>query len=126
MWRGYSDAVIDHAQNPRNLGSIENADGVARIKGACGDTMEIRLKVTDGTITEIAFWTDGCGSSIAAGSIVTELAKGKAVSEALKITALDVLNALGGLPDESAHCASLAASTLNAAVKSYIASRCTP
>ena len=106
-WAGYTEVVIDHAQNPRNVGSIQNADGVAMITGPCGDTMEIWLGVREDVIKEATFWTDGCGTTIAAGSMVTELAKGKTIREAMRITQKDVLDALGGLPEESQHCALL-------------------
>ena len=121
MWSAYTETVIDHAMNPRNVGSIANADGFASVTGPCGDTMEIWLKVRNGTLAQASFWTDGCGTSIAAGSMVTELAKGKAVAEILKISQQDVLDALGGLPEESAHCALLAANTLREAMKDYLA-----
>jgi nitrogen fixation NifU-like protein len=74
LWADYTETVIDHAQHPRNVGSVPNADGFARVTGPCGDTMQISLKVADGKVRDIAFWTDGCGTSIAAGSMVTELA----------------------------------------------------
>ena len=109
----YTETVIDHAMNPRNVGRIEDADGFASVTGPCGDTMELWLRVRNGTIDDASFWTDGCGTSIAAGSMVTELAKGKAVAEILKISQQDVLDALGGLPEESAHCALLAEKALN-------------
>jgi len=121
LWADYTETVIDHAQNPRNVGRIPNADGSAIITGPCGDTMDIWLKVENNTIKEIAFWTDGCGTSIAAGSMVTEMAKGKSVIQASKIRQQDVLDALGGLPEDSVHCALLAANTLNAAIKDYLA-----
>lgn len=117
----YTETVIDHAMNPRNVGSIRDADGFASITGPCGDTMEIWLRVRDGAIDDAAFWTDGCGTSIAAGSMVTELAKGKSVAEALKIGQQDVLDALGGFPEESVHCALLAANTLREAAREYLA-----
>jgi len=119
----YSEKTIDHFLNPRNLGEIPGHDGLGRITGPCGDTMQIHLKVKDGKVTNASFWTDGCGSSIASGSMVTELAKGKSVPEARKITQQDVLDALGGLPEENSHCALLAANTLREAVKDYLASR---
>lgn len=112
----YSDTVIDHAMNPRNVGNMQGADGFARMTGPCGDTMEIWLKVKNGTIANATFMTDGCGTSIASGSIATELAKGKSLQEGLKITPHDVLAALGGLPEESEHCALLAANTLRAVI----------
>jgi nitrogen fixation NifU-like protein len=121
MRENYSEIAIDHAMNPRNVGNMDNADGLARITGPCGDTMEIWLKVRDATITESTFMTDGCGTTIAAGSIVTELAKGKTVVQAQKISQQDVLSALGGLPEESQHCALLAANTLREAIKDYLA-----
>jgi len=117
----YSDTVVDHAMNPRNLGDMQDADGFARVTGPCGDTMEIWLKVKDGNIDRASFFTDGCGPSIASGSMVTEMAKGKGVTEARKLTQRAVLDALGGLPEESQHCALLAANTLRAAVRDYLA-----
>ena len=122
----YTETVIDHAMNPRNVGSIQEADGFASVTGPCGDTMEIWLRVKDGRIREATFWTDGCGTTIAAGSMVTELAKGKAVSEALRTSRQGVLDALGGLPEQSTHCALLAANTLKEAVKEYLAYRHEP
>lgn len=117
----YTETVIDHAMNPRNVGSIPDADGFASITGPCGDTMEIGLKVKKDRIQDASFWTDGCGTTIAAGSMVTEMAKGKGVVEAQRITQQDVLNALGGLPEESVHCVLLAANTLREAVRDYLA-----
>jgi nitrogen fixation protein NifU and related proteins len=121
MKAGYSEETIDHFLNPRNLGEIAAPDGLARITGPCGDTMEIRLKVRDGMITNASFWTDGCGPSIASGSMVTELAKEKSILEAQRITQKDVLDALGGLPEDNVHCALLAANTLKEAIKDYLA-----
>jgi nitrogen fixation NifU-like protein len=121
MWAGYSLVVIDHAQNPRNVGSIQDADGFASVTGPCGDTMEIWLKVKDGTIAKASFFTDGCGTTIAAGSMVTEMVKGKGLSLAQKINEQDILEALGGLPEESQHCALLAANTLKEAIRDYLA-----
>jgi nitrogen fixation NifU-like protein len=120
MRRIYSEKVIDHFLNPRNLGEMQNADGFGRVTGPCGDTMQIYLKVRDGRIGDAKFITDGCGTSIASGSIVTEMVKGKGIAEARRITQDDVLNALGGLPEESVHCALLAADTLREAVKDYL------
>jgi len=121
MRRIYNETVIDHATKPRNVGSIQDADGFASITGSCGDTMEVWLKVKDNRIQETTFWTDGCGTSIASGSMVTELVKGKSIAEALRITQQDVLNALGGLPEENVHCALLAADTVRQASKDYLA-----
>lgn len=121
MRKIYSEAAIEHGMNPRNLGDMDDADGFGRVTGPCGDTMEIWLKVRAGTIAKANFLTDGCGTSIASGSMVTELAKGKRIAKALKISGEDVLSGLGGLPEESQHCAFLAANTLKAAIKDYLA-----
>jgi nitrogen fixation NifU-like protein len=126
MKKDYSEKTIDHFLNPRNLGEIAAPDGLARIAGPCGDTMEIHLKIKDGRVLNASFWTDGCGCSIASGSMVTELAKGKGVLEAQKITQQDVLDALGGLPEDDLHCALLAANTLKEAIKDYLASKKEP
>ena len=120
MRKVYSETVVDHAMNPRNLGNMEGADGYSKVTGPCGDTMDIWLKVKDETIVEATFMTDGCGTTIAAGSMITELAKGKSANQALRIGQEDILTALDGLPDESKHCALLAANTLKAAVKDYL------
>jgi nitrogen fixation NifU-like protein len=121
MSKVYSQTVIDHAMNPRNVGSIEAADGYATITGPCGDTMDIWLKVKGDTIVNATFMTDGCGTTIVAGSMATELVKGKTIAQALRIGQEEVLSALDGLPEESKHCALLAANTLKSAVKDYIA-----
>ena len=117
----YSEIVVDHAMNPRNVGKIEDADGLARITGPCGDTMEIWLRVRNDIIAEATFMTDGCGTTIVAGSMVTELARGKNAVQALGIGQQNVLDALGGLPEENQHCALLAANTLKEAIKDYVA-----
>jgi len=117
----YSEKTIDHFLNPRNLGEIPTPDGVGKITGLHGNTMEIYLKVKDGRVMNASFWTDGCGTAIASGSMVTELAKGKSVLEAQKITQQDILDALGGLPEDSFHNALLAANTLKEAIKDYLA-----
>ena len=126
MRRTYTDTVIDHAMYPRNVGSMSNADGFGSVTGPCGDTMEIWLRVKEGKVINATFWTDGCGTSIAAGSMVTELTKGMRATEALGITQQEVLDALGGLPEESVHCALLAANTLREAVRDYLATRKEP
>ncbi len=120
MRRVYSETTIDHSLNPRNLGNLEDADGFARVTGPRGDTMEIWLKVNGDTIIDASFMTDGCGTTIASGSMVTEMAKGKSVGEAWRIGQQDVVDALGGLPDESKHCALLAANTLKEALRAYL------
>lgn len=119
LWAGYSKTVVDHAQNPRNVGSIPDPDGYGSVTGPCGDTMQIWLRVKKGTITDATFWTDGCGTTIATGSMITEIAKGKSIEEAQRISSSAVLNALGGLPEESLHCATLAAETLKAAFRHH-------
>jgi len=116
----YSETVIDHAMNPKNVGVMPDADGFARVTGPCGDTMEIWVKVYNDAITGATFMTDGCGSSVASGSMVTEIAKGKSLSEAREITQRDVLDALGGLPEEDQHCALLGENTLKAALRDYM------
>ena len=112
----YSDTVIDHAMNPRNAGNMQDADGFARMTGPCGDTMEIWIRVMNDIVTGATFMTDGCGPSIASGSMVTEMVRGKSIHEGQRITPRDVLTALGGLPEESEHCAFLAANTIRAAI----------
>ncbi len=120
MRKTYSETVIDHAMNPRNVGSISDADGFASITGPCGDTMAMWLRVKDNRLRRVTFLTDGCGTTIAAGSMLTEMAKEKAISEILRITPQEVLDVLGGLPEESKHCVLLAVITLREAVKEYL------
>jgi len=120
MRKVYSETTIDHAMNPRNVGNMEDADSFAWVTGPCGDTMKIWLEVKNSTIANATFLTDGCGTSLASGSMVTEMAKGKNIGEVQKISQRDVLDALGGLPEESEHCAMLAADTLKAAIRNYI------
>ena len=124
--RIYSETTIDHFMNPRNLGDMSDADGFGRVTGSCGDTMEIWLKVKNGAIASATFMTDGCGTSIASGSMVTEMCKGRSVSEAPRISQQDVLGALDGLPEESEHCALLAADTLKEAIRDYLAMKREP
>ena len=120
MRKTYSDKVIDHFLNPRNLGELEDANGFGKVTGPCGDTMQICLRVKDGRVTDATFMTDGCGTTIACGSMTTELAKGKAVTEALKITQDDILKSLDGLPESDIHCSLLAADTLKEALRDYL------
>ena len=122
----YTDTAIDHAMNARNLGSISNADGFASITGPCGDTMKIWLKAKEGKIVSSTFWTDGCGATTACGSMATELIKGKDIAQALAINQNDILQALGGLPEDNHHCALLTANTIKAAIQNYIAIRKEP
>jgi len=126
MRKTYSEITIDHAMNPRNVGDIADAGGFAKVTGPCGDTMEIWLKVNNGIITNATFMTDGCGTSIASGSMITEMAKEKSIIEARKISRQNVLSALGGLPEESQHCALLATNTLKAAIRDYLAMKKEP
>ena len=116
----YSDKVMDHFRNPRNVGVIENADGVGEVGNAkCGDIMKIYLKIDDDTISDVKFETFGCGSAIASSSMATELIKGKPVSEALKLTNQAVTEALDGLPAHKLHCSVLAEEAIKAAMKDY-------
>jgi nitrogen fixation NifU-like protein len=126
MRKIYSEAVVEHSMNPRNIGDLENADGFARVTGPCGDTMSIWLKVNGDTITDASFTTDGCGTTLASGSIITEMVKGKSVGVASKISQQSVLDALGGLPQESEHCALLASNTLKEAIRDCLAMKREP
>ncbi|MGB9882823.1 MAG: Fe-S cluster assembly scaffold protein NifU [Methanomassiliicoccales archaeon] len=116
----YSRKCMEHFRNPRNVGTIENPDGVGRVGNpVCGDLMEIQIKVENDTISDIKFRTFGCGAAIATSSMITELAKGKTLEEALKITRGDVADALEGLPPIKMHCSNLAADALHAAIMDY-------
>jgi len=115
----YSSTVLDHAMNPRNVGRVENENGFAVYTGPCGDTMMISINVQGGVLTDVRFWTEGCGTAIAAGSMVTDLAKGETLDDAMVIGKEEVLEALGGLPEENEHCALLAATTLQMAIEDY-------
>lgn len=115
----WSPAVIDHALHPRNLGALPVFNGHARNTGPCGDTMEFWLLVRGDTVERVSFTTDGCGPSHACGSMATCLAKSKHVTAVTAITQQDILDALGGLPAETRHCALLAAVTLKAACDDY-------
>ena len=111
---------MDHFTNPRNVGAIENADGVGQVGNAkCGDIMKMYLKIDDDTITDAKFETFGCGSAIASSSMATELIKGKTIEEAMKITNRQVVDALGGLPDYKLHCSVLAEEAMKMAIKDY-------
>lgn len=116
----YNDIVMDHFTSPRNVGEIENADGVGEVGNAqCGDIMRIYIKVDGDIIEDVKFKTFGCGSAIAASSMATELIMGKEIEEALKMTNKDVVNALGGLPAVKIHCSVLAEQAFKAAVHDY-------
>ncbi len=116
----YSEKVLDHFRNPRNVGEIEDADGVGSVGNpVCGDMMSIYIKVKDDKIDDIKFKTFGCGAAIATTSMTTELAKGKTLDEAMTITRKDVADELGGLPPVKMHCSNLAADALHEAIKDY-------
>ena len=116
----YSEKVMDHFMNPRNVGKIEHADGVGEVGNAkCGDIMKIYIKVNDGIITDVKFNTFGCGSAIASSSMATEMIKGKPVSEALELTNKAVAEALDGLPAHKLHCSVLAEEAIKAAIEDY-------
>jgi len=116
----YSEKVMDHFSNPRNVGEIEDASGVGTEGNpVCGDLMTIYIKVEDDVITDIKFKTFGCGAAIATSSMITEMAMGKTIDEALKITRNDVADELEGLPPVKMHCSNLAADALKAAIEDY-------
>jgi nitrogen fixation NifU-like protein len=116
----YSDKVLEHFKNPRNVGEIKDADGVGTVGNpVCGDMMTMYIKVKDDRIMDIKFKTYGCGAAIATSSMTTELAKGKTVDEALEITRQSVADALEGLPPVKMHCSNLAADALHEAIKDY-------
>jgi nitrogen fixation NifU-like protein len=115
----YSTRVLNEAKDPGNFGRIKEPDCWASITGPCGDTMEFSLRVDHGLIKDIRFVTDGCGSSIACGSITTKMVMKRTLKEALAITEGDILEELGGLPEENRHCARLAADTLHEAIRNY-------
>ncbi|HRY74587.1 MAG TPA: Fe-S cluster assembly scaffold protein NifU [Candidatus Dojkabacteria bacterium] len=117
----YSQKVMDHFMNPRNVGSIENPDGVGEVGNPrCGDIMRIYLKIENDVITDIKFQTFGCGAAVATSSMITEMVKGKNIKEALKISNQNVAEALGGLPPVKMHCSNLAAQALKAAIDNYL------
>lgn len=116
----YSDKVMNHFQNPRNVGTIEDADGVGKVGNpVCGDMMEFYIKIEDDRLTDVKFKTFGCGAAIAVSSIVSEMATGKTLDEAMKITNKQVAEELGGLPKNKLHCSNLGADALHAAIKNY-------
>ncbi len=116
----YSEKVMDHFRNPRNIGSMENADGVGEVGNAkCGDIMKIYLKIDDDRVSDVKFETFGCGSAIAASSMATELIKGKKLDEVMSITNKAVVEALDGLPVHKIHCSVLAEEAIKVALKDY-------
>jgi len=117
---GYSKKVMEHFMSPKNVGTIENPDGYGKVGNpVCGDLMEMYITVKDDFITDMKFQTFGCGSAIATSSVVTELAKGMHVDEAMKLTRNDVADELNGLPPQKMHCSNLAADALHEAIKDY-------
>ena len=117
---GYSEKVMEHFRNPRNVGKIENPDGVGHVGNpVCGDIMELYIKVKNDIITDAKFKTFGCGAAIATSSMLTELVKGKSINEALEISNKAVAEALGGLPSIKMHCSVLAEEALKSAIDDY-------
>jgi nitrogen fixation NifU-like protein len=115
----FSETVIEYAYNPRNVGVINNADGVGKLTGTCGDTVQISIRVENSKIKKSMFISDGCGTSIACGSMLTEMIKDKTIEEALMINSNDLLRSLGGLPEEHVHCTVLVVNVLQAAIDDY-------
>jgi len=116
----YSQKVMEHFKNPHNMGEIPDADGVGTVGNpVCGDLMTIYIKVKDNRLQDIKFKTYGCGSAIATSSMITDIARGKTLEEALKITRADVADSLGGLPPVKMHCSNLAADALHEAIEDY-------
>lgn len=116
----YSDKVMDHFRNPRNMGEIKDADGVGEVGNAkCGDIMRMYIKINDGIITDAKFNTFGCGSAIATSSMATEMIIGKSINDALKLTNKAVVEALDGLPTNKIHCSVLAEQAVKAAIEDY-------
>ena len=117
----YSEKVMDHFMNPRNVGEIENADGIGQVGNAkCGDIMKIYLKIENDIIVDVKFKTFGCGAAVATSSMATELVKGKTVEEALKLTNKAVAEALDGLPPVKMHCSNLAEEAIRAAIDDFM------
>lgn len=116
----YSEKVMDHFRNPRNVGKIDDADGIGEVGNArCGDIMKIYIKVENGIITDVKFNTFGCGSAIASSSMATEMIKGKPIEQALELTNKAVVEALEGLPAHKLHCSVLAEQAIRSAIKDY-------
>jgi len=119
----FSETVIEYAYNPRNMGELRDANGVGKIMGTCGDTVQIQIRVADERIIESRFITDGCGTSIACGSMLTEMITGKTIEDARAITSEELLRSLDGLPEEHVHCSVLAVNVLREAIDDYRKSR---
>ena len=121
VWSQYSQKVMEHFKNPRNVGDMENADGVGHVGNpVCGDIMELYIKVKNGNIVDAKFKTFGCGAAIATSSMITEIVKGKSLKEALRISNKTVAEALDGLPAVKMHCSVLAEDALKSAIKDYL------
>jgi nitrogen fixation NifU-like protein len=120
MAQAYSEIVLDHFKNPRNVGEIPDADGIGEVGNpVCGDMMNVYIKVEGDRLADVKFKTFGCGAAIAVSSMITEMAKGKTLDEAMKISNKDVAVALGGLPPNKLHCSNLGADALHSAIKNY-------
>ena len=117
----YSEKVMEHFTNPRNIGEIDNPDGIGEVGNpVCGDMMKFTIKVNDGKLEDVKYFTFGCGAAIAVSSMVSEMAKGKTLEEALNITNKQVAEALGGLPGNKMHCSNLGADALHKAIQDYM------
>ena len=119
--RKNTERMIKESYDPQNVGRMSDPDGFGEITGSCGDTMEFYMRMKDGQINEILFYTDGCETTIACGSVATQLAQGKGLEETLAITNEDIMDELGGLPEDHLHCAQLTTDTLRKAVTNYLA-----
>ncbi|HAF16847.1 MAG: Fe-S cluster assembly scaffold protein NifU [Thermacetogeniaceae bacterium] len=116
----YNETVMDHFQNPRNVGEITDASGVGEIGNVvCGDILRVYIKVKDDRLDDVKYMTFGCGAAVASGSMMTTLAKGKTIEEAMQLTNKDVAQALGGLPPQKLHCSNLAADALHKAIEDW-------
>jgi len=120
----YSEKLLEHFRNPRNVGEIPDADGIGEVGNPiCGDLMTFYIKVKDNRLVDIKFKTFGCGAAIAVSSMISEMAKGKTIEEALKISNEDVAEELGGLPKNKLHCSNLGADALHAAIRDYLSKK---
>ncbi len=116
----YNETVMDHFQNPRNVGEIADASGVGEVGNVvCGDILRVYIKIKDDRLEDVKYMTFGCGAAVASGSMMTTLAKGKTVEEAMQLTNKDVAQALGGLPPQKMHCSNLAADALHKAIEDW-------
>lgn len=120
----YTEKVMEHFKNPRNVGVIEDADGIGEVGNPmCGDMMTVYIKVEDGVIKDIKYLTFGCGAAIAVTSMISEMAKGLTIEEALKLSNKDVADELGGLPQQKIHCSNLGADALHKAIQNYLSKK---